>query len=50
MVFGCFKCPKIPYWNKKIMKLFLLNTVENYKSSKIGLVFLAFFYNFLEFL
>jgi hypothetical protein len=31
----------------KIMKLFLLNTIENYKASKIGLVFLAFFYNFL---
>jgi hypothetical protein len=30
------------------MKLFLLNTIENYESSKIGLVFLAFFYNFLR--
>jgi hypothetical protein len=31
----------------KIMKLFLLNTIGNYKSRKIGLVFLAFFYNFV---
>jgi hypothetical protein len=31
----------------KIMKLFLLNTMENLESRKIGLVFLAFFYNFL---
>jgi hypothetical protein len=29
------------------MKLFLLNTIENQESSKIGLVFLVFFYNFL---
>jgi hypothetical protein len=34
----------------KIMKLFLLNTIENLESSKIGLVFLAFFYSFLEIL
>jgi hypothetical protein len=32
----------------KIMKLFLLNTMENYESSKIGLTFLPFFYNFLQ--
>jgi hypothetical protein len=31
----------------KIMKLFLLNTIENQESSKIGLVFLALFYYFL---
>jgi hypothetical protein len=29
------------------MKLFLLNTMENKKSMKIGLTFLGFFYNFL---
>jgi hypothetical protein len=29
------------------MKLFLLNTIGNQESIKIGLVFLAFFYNFL---
>jgi hypothetical protein len=34
----------------KIMKLFLLNTIGNQEPSKIGLVFLAFFYNFLEIL
>ena len=34
----------------KIMKLFLLNTIENPEPSKIGLAFLAFFYNFLEIL
>jgi hypothetical protein len=31
------------------MKLFLLNTLENKKSRKIGLTFLSFFYNFLQF-
>jgi hypothetical protein len=29
------------------MKLFLLNTIESQEPRKIGLVFLAFFYNFL---
>jgi hypothetical protein len=32
----------------KLMKLFLLNTIRNYKPSKIGLAFLVFFYNFLD--
>jgi hypothetical protein len=32
------------------MKQFLLNTIENQEPSKIGLVFLAFFCNFLEIL
>jgi hypothetical protein len=32
----------------KIIKLFLLNTMENKKSRKIGLTFLPFFYNFLQ--
>ena len=31
------------------MKLFLLNSTENKKSRKIGLTFLSFFYNFLQF-
>jgi hypothetical protein len=31
------------------MKLFLLNTMENKKSRKIGLKILGFFYNFLQF-
>jgi hypothetical protein len=31
------------------MVLFLLNTMENKKSRKIGLTFLSFFYNFLQF-
>ena len=31
------------------MKLFLLNTMENKKSRKIGLTILGFFYNFLQF-
>jgi hypothetical protein len=30
------------------MKLFLLNTMENKKSRKIGLKILGFFYNFLQ--
>jgi hypothetical protein len=30
------------------MKLFLLNTLENKKSRKIGLIFLGFFCNFLH--
>ena len=30
------------------MKLFLLNTMENRKSRKIGLKILGFFYNFLQ--
>jgi hypothetical protein len=30
----------------KIMKLFLLNTIENQEPSKIGLAFLAFFLKF----
>jgi hypothetical protein len=29
------------------MKLFLLNTMENKKPRKIGLIFLGFFFNFL---
>jgi hypothetical protein len=33
----------------KIIKLFLLNTMENKESRKIGLTFLGFFYHFLEF-
>jgi hypothetical protein len=32
------------------MVLFLLNTMENKRSTKIGLIFLGFFYNFLEFI
>jgi hypothetical protein len=32
----------------KIIKLFLLNTMENKESRKIGLTFLSFFYNFLH--
>jgi hypothetical protein len=32
----------------KIMKLFLINTMENKESRKIGLTFLPFFYNFLQ--
>jgi hypothetical protein len=32
------------------MKLFLLNTMENKESRKIGLTFLGFFYHFLEFI
>jgi hypothetical protein len=32
----------------KIMNLFLLNTIENKESRKIGLPFLPFFYNLLE--
>jgi hypothetical protein len=35
-------------FNLKIIKLFLLNTMENKESSKIGLTFLPFFYNFLQ--
>jgi hypothetical protein len=31
------------------MKLFLLNTIENKKSRKIGLTILGVFYNFLQF-
>jgi hypothetical protein len=31
----------------KIIKLFLLNTMENKESRKIGLTFLGFFYHFL---
>jgi hypothetical protein len=31
------------------MKLFLLNTIENKRSRKIGLTFLEFLYNFLQF-
>jgi hypothetical protein len=34
----------------KIIKLFLLNTRENKESRKIGLTFLGFFYNLLEFI
>jgi hypothetical protein len=40
----------MPYnslFNLKIMKLFLLNTMENKKSRKIGLTILGFFYDFL---
>jgi hypothetical protein len=32
------------------MELFLLNTMKNKESRKIGLTFLGFFYNFLEFI
>jgi hypothetical protein len=32
----------------KIMKLFLINTMENQESRKIGWTFLEFFYNFLQ--
>jgi hypothetical protein len=32
----------------KIMKLFLINTMENQESRKIGLTFFPFFYNFLK--
>jgi hypothetical protein len=35
-------------FNLKIIKLFLLNTMENQESKKIGLTFLGFFYNFLK--
>jgi hypothetical protein len=34
----------------KIKKLFLLNTTGNEGPNKIGLIFLGFFYNFLEFI
>jgi hypothetical protein len=40
----------MPYnslFNLKIMKLFLLKTMENKKSRKIGLTILGFFYDFL---
>jgi hypothetical protein len=39
--------PQNSLFNLKIMKLFLLNTMENKKSRKIGLTILGFFYNFL---
>ena len=42
--------PQNSLFNLKIMKLFLLNTMENKKSRKIGLTILGFFYNFLEFI
>jgi hypothetical protein len=32
----------------KIIKLFLLNTMENKESRKFGLTFLGFFYYFLQ--
>jgi hypothetical protein len=32
------------------MELFLLNTMENKESRKVGLTFLGFFYNFLGFI
>jgi hypothetical protein len=32
----------------KIMRLFLLNSMENKKPRKIGLIFLGFFCNFLH--
>jgi hypothetical protein len=32
----------------KIIKLFLLNTMDNKETIKIGPTFLGFFYNFLE--
>jgi hypothetical protein len=32
----------------KIIQLFLLNTMKNKESNKIGLIFLTFFYNFLH--
>jgi hypothetical protein len=32
----------------KIIHLFLLNTMKNKESNKIGLTFLTFFYNFLH--
>jgi hypothetical protein len=32
----------------KIIKLFLLNTMENKEARKIGLTFLSFLYNFLQ--
>ena len=41
--------PQNSLFNLKIMKLFLLNTMENKKSRKIGLTILGFFYNFLQF-
>jgi hypothetical protein len=41
---------QIPHLIKKIMELFLLNTIENKESRKIGLTFLGFFYYFLELL
>jgi hypothetical protein len=42
--------PQNSLFNLKIMKLFLLNTIENKKPRKIGLTILGFFYNFLEFI
>jgi hypothetical protein len=41
--------PQNSLFNLKIMKLFLLNTMENKKSRKIGLTILGFFYNCLQF-
>jgi hypothetical protein len=32
----------------KILELFLLNTICIYKSNKIGLIFLPFFYYFIQ--
>jgi hypothetical protein len=41
--------PQNSLFNLKIMKLFLLNTMENKKSRKIGLTILGFFKKFLQF-
>jgi hypothetical protein len=41
--------PQNSLFNLIIMKLVLLNSMENKKSRKIGLTFLSFFYNFLQF-
>jgi hypothetical protein len=35
-------------FDQKMIKLFLLNTMENKEPRKIGLTFLPFFYNFLQ--
>jgi hypothetical protein len=42
--------PQNSLFNLKIMKLFLLNTMENEKLRKFGLTIFGFFYNFLEFI
>jgi hypothetical protein len=40
--------PQNSLFNLKIMEPFLLNTMKNNESRKIGLTFLGFFCNFLQ--
>jgi hypothetical protein len=42
--------PSNSLFNLKIMKLFLLISMENKKPRKIGFTILGFFYHFLEFI